>query len=279
MQKTPARPGWERARSSSALEETRSHRDRGKQKPGSKPGKKGDGRAGGHTQDAAQCRRDLQRAEVLISRLRTQVAELQCELRIREIIGAAGAKLQEMQQKHAADLASTKGQLDELTAQVTISNCKVHALQSQAGQAAVASHNQMVAQLQEHKKLMEQQTQLYQAQEVKLTQRMAAYVAENVETKKRLDNLNDQLILASMEKQAMSKQKDRAFVYSHLAVALHVCVLAQDEMAVKLSELENKIHELSDEKEPKVILHFPCFACHALARISTSGSRPKWRSR
>ena len=206
--KTPARPGWERARSSSALEETRSHQGN---KPGKKAKQKGDGRGAGHTQDAAQCRRDLQRAEVLISRLRTQVAELQCELRIREVVGTAGARLQEMQEKHAAELASTKGQLSELMAQVTMSNCKVAALQSQAGNAATAAHNQMVNQLQEHKRLMEEQARLYQEQAAKLTERMAGYVAESVATNKRLDALTKDLAKAAEEKAAVTKQKDRAF--------------------------------------------------------------------
>ena len=62
-------------------------------------------------------RRDLQRAEVLIARLRAQVAELQCELRIREIVGVAGVRLEQMQKEHQTDLAATKNQLGELMAQ------------------------------------------------------------------------------------------------------------------------------------------------------------------
>ena len=173
-----------------------------------KEGVRGEGKRGGHGQDMAQMRRDLSRAELLISKLRSRITELERELKIRDITNMAAAKLAEQQQAHTAEVLELKDSLRAQAEKVLASGQKVETLRLQIGGQAQLTEARLIQQLDEHRKLQEQQMTMATRNATLLEQKLATYIAQALDSKARIEELTSEIDKEKKGARQAYKEKD-----------------------------------------------------------------------
>eukprot|EP00439_Symbiodinium_sp_Y106_P057440 s4551_g8.t1 len=114
---------------------------------------------GGHVQDAAQTRRDWQRAEVLISRLRAEIARLEAELFKRDVQLEAGQWMYQQSLAHQASLQVMRDEIRSCEAKQTESDKRLELLQATTASRSQEQEKALLVALQQHKKLQDETEQ------------------------------------------------------------------------------------------------------------------------
>ena len=173
-----------------------------------KEGVPGQGKRGGHGQDMSQMRRDLSRAELLIAKLRSRITELECEVKIRDIAGMAAQKLAEQQQAHSAEVLELKESLRTQAEKLVMSSQRVETLRLQIGGQAQVTEGRLIQQLEEHKKLQEQQAAMASRNAMLLEQKLATYIAQALDSKARIEELTTEIDNEKKGARQAYKEKD-----------------------------------------------------------------------
>ena len=201
-----------------------------------KQGVPGQGKRGGHGQDMAQMRRDLSRSELLVAKLRSRITELECELKIRDIAGMA-AKLAEQQRTHAKEVLELKEGLKVQAEKVITSGQKVETLRQQIGGQAQLTEARLINQLEEHKKLQEQQRALAARNTLLLEQKLATYIAQALDSKARIEELTGEIDREKKGARQAYKEKDS---FSSALPTVKTCCEMENNLAGRHEEADRQ---------------------------------------
>ena len=197
----------------------------------------GQGRRGGHGQDMAQMRRDLNRSELLIAKLRSRITELECELKIRDIAGMAAKKLAEQQQAHTKEVLELKEGLKVQAEKVVTSGQKVETLRQQMGGQAQLTEARLIHQLEERKKLQEQQQALAARNTLLLEQKLATYIAQALDSKARIEELTGEIDREKKGARQAYKEKDS---FSSALPTVKTCCEMENNLAGRHEEADRQ---------------------------------------
>ena len=109
-----------------------------------------------HVQDGAQNRRDLNRAEKLISSLKAKVAELEAEIYKRDLVAQAFFLIGTLQKQHMDEVTKMKAQIQHQEMQLDASNKHLDALSKDTTNKSREQERAMLLALQEHKRLQDE---------------------------------------------------------------------------------------------------------------------------
>ena len=177
----------------------------GAAKPSQQPQKP---KKGGHVQDAAQTRRDWQRAEVLISRLRAEISRLEAELFKRDVQLEAGQWMYQQNLAHQASLQVMRDEIRDCEAKQTESDKRLELLQATTASRSQEQEKALLVALQQHKKLQEETEQKRVQGMASLESKLSEWTRYAMEKDKELGRTKNQLRLATEANERAKKLKD-----------------------------------------------------------------------
>ena len=184
----------------------------GKKKPGAGAAKQSQQpqkpKKGGHVQDAAQTRRDWQRADVLISRLRAEIARLEAELFKRDVQLEAGQWMYQQSLAHQASLQVMRDEIRSCEAKQTESDKRLELLQATTASRSQEQEKALLVALQQHKKLQDETEQKRVQGMATLETRLSEWTRYAMERDKELGKTQEQLRLATEANERAKKHKD-----------------------------------------------------------------------
>ena len=163
---------------------------------------------GGHVQDAAQTRRDWQRAEVLISRLRAEISRLEAELFKRDVQLEAGQWMYQQNLAHQASLQVMRDEIRECEAKQTESDKRLELLQATTATRSKEQEKALLVALQQHKKLQDETEQKRVQGMATLESKLSEWTRYAMEKDKELGRTQNQLRLATEANERAKKFKD-----------------------------------------------------------------------
>ena len=198
-----------------------------------------------HVQDDAQNRRDLNRAEKLISSLKAKVAELEAEIYKRDLVAQASFLIGALQKQHMDEVTKMKAQLQHQEMQLEASNKHLHALSKDTTNKSREHEQAMLFALQEHKRLQDEAKVSSTKALSEMEAKMRHWLQSAWDKDKELDTTQKEV--AKLQKSL--KAKDRGNLPASVSLCFQTSTRSEEDQDQRISELEDKFHKMATDKD------------------------------